>query len=175
MPVPLFHVTGLLAVMTRHFHSGSMMVFMRRWSVPDAVKLLVKYDIRGLGGVPSIATAILQSGLLPDSHQLEAISYGGAAPPKRLGGDVKKRFPNAFINHGWGMTEAAGLHIAISGQDYIDRPEAVGLSIPIGDMRIVDMETRKPVPNGTLGVLHIRGGNVMKGYLNNPSTSSLGV
>lgn len=123
--------------------------------------------------VPSIATAILQSGLLPDDYQLDAISYGGAAPPKRLGGDMRKRFPNAFINHGWGMTEAAGLHIAVSGQDYIDRPDAVGFAIPIGDMRVVDMETGKPLPPNKLGLLHIRGGNVMKGYLNNPSMSCL--
>lgn len=39
-------------------------------------------------------------------------------------------------------------------------------------MRIVDMETRKPVPPNTLGMLHINGGNIMKGYLNNPSESS---
>lgn len=50
MPVPLFHVTGLLAVMTRHFHSGAKMIFMRRWSVPDAVKLILKFNIKGLGG-----------------------------------------------------------------------------------------------------------------------------
>lgn len=50
MPVPLFHVTGLLASMTRMFHIGARMVFMRRWSVPDAVKLLVKFQIRNVGG-----------------------------------------------------------------------------------------------------------------------------
>lgn len=47
--------------------------------------------------MPSIATAILQSGLLPDDFVMEAVSYGGAAPPKRLAADVKKRFPDAFI------------------------------------------------------------------------------
>jgi len=38
-------------------------------------------------------------------------------------------------------------------------------------MRIVDMETRQPVPPNTLGILHIRGGNVMKEYLNNPKAN----
>ncbi|BEJ16856.1 hypothetical protein CspHIS471_0602570 [Cutaneotrichosporon sp. HIS471] len=171
MPVPMFHVTGLLAVTVRVFFAGSKLVFQRRWSVKDAVKLCVDHKIDMLSGVPSIATAILQSGLLPTDFHFAALSYGGAAPAKRLACDVKDRFPTAFINHGWGMTEAAGLHIAISGQDYIDRPDAVGVAIPIGGMRIVD-ENRKEVPPNTLGVLHIRGGNLAKGYLDNPKANA---
>lgn len=49
-PVPLFHVTGLLAGMVRIFASGTKMVFLRRWSVPDAVKLIVEHNIKSLGG-----------------------------------------------------------------------------------------------------------------------------
>jgi acyl-CoA synthetase (AMP-forming)/AMP-acid ligase II len=52
------------------------------------------------------------------------------------------------------------------------KPESVGVCIPIGDMRIVDMETGKPVPTNTLGILQIRGGCVMKEYVNNDSTCS---
>lgn len=47
--------------------------------------------------VPSIATAVLQSGLLPADYQFSAVSYGGAAPAKRLAKDVKDRFPAAFM------------------------------------------------------------------------------
>jgi acyl-CoA synthetase (AMP-forming)/AMP-acid ligase II len=97
IPVPLFHVTGLLAVMVRVFYAGTQMVFMRRWSVPDAVKLIVKNNIKMLSGVPAITTAILQSGLLPKDYHFDALSYGGAPPPKRLGNDVKTRFPAAFM------------------------------------------------------------------------------
>lgn len=167
MPVPLFHVTGLLAQMIRVFVAGTKMIFLRRWSVPDAAKLIVKYNINVVSGVPAITTALLQSGLLPKDHKFDAIAFGGAPPPKRLQGDVRAAYPDAFVNHGWGMTEAAGLFIAIGGGDYVDYPESVGLAIPIGDMRIVDIKTGKPVPAGTLGVLQIRGGCVMKEYLNN--------
>lgn len=43
------------------------------------------------------------------------------------------------------------------------------MCIPIGEMRIVDMESGKPVPTNAMGILQIRGGNVMKEYVNNPS------
>lgn len=171
MPVPLFHVTGLLAQMIRVFVAGTKMIFLRRWSVPDAAKIIVKYNIKVISGVPAITTALLQSGLLPKDWEFSAIAFGGAPPPKRLQGDVRKAYPDTFINHGWGMTEAAGLFIAISGADYEEYPESVGQAIPIGDMRIVDMETKKPVPAGTLGILQIRGGCVMKEYLNNPKAT----
>lgn len=39
-------------------------------------------------------------------------------------------------------------------------------------MRIVDPETRKPIPQGELGLLEIRGSNIFKCYLNNPGTCS---
>lgn len=50
MPVPLFHVTGLLASTVRVFFAGSKMVFQRRWSVPDAVKLILDQKVAMLGG-----------------------------------------------------------------------------------------------------------------------------
>lgn len=97
IPVPLFHVTGLLAIMIRMFVTGAKMVFMRRWSVPDAVKLMIRYNVRMITGVPSITTSILQSGLLPPDYQMDGMTYGGAAPPKRLAADVSERFPGAFV------------------------------------------------------------------------------
>jgi acyl-CoA synthetase (AMP-forming)/AMP-acid ligase II len=121
MPVPLFHVTGLLAQMIRIFVAGSKMIFLRRWSVPDAVKLVVKYNVKMISGVPAITTAILQSGLLPEDYVIDTFSYGGAPPPKRLADDTKKRYPDAFVLHGWGMTEASGLFIAIAGPDCVER------------------------------------------------------
>lgn len=48
--VPLFHVTGLLGWMARAFLVGFKIVFMRRWSVPDAVNLVVQEKIGFIGG-----------------------------------------------------------------------------------------------------------------------------
>lgn len=49
MSVPFFHVTGNISwnAMVRQ---GARMVMMRRWSVPDAIKLIVRYNIKNLGG-----------------------------------------------------------------------------------------------------------------------------
>jgi acyl-CoA synthetase (AMP-forming)/AMP-acid ligase II len=95
--IPIFHVTGCLAILNKAISGGGKLVFQRRWSVPDAVKLILKEKVNVVGGVPAIATAILQSPLLPKDYQFISVAYGGAPPAKRLAGDLAKRFPEALV------------------------------------------------------------------------------
>jgi len=39
-------------------------------------------------------------------------------------------------------------------------------------MQVVDLDTRKPVPQGKPGLVMFRGSTIMKEYLNNPSMSN---
>lgn len=50
LAVPLFHVTGLYGAILRQFQNGQKVVFMRRWSVKDAVKLCVDEQVKFIGG-----------------------------------------------------------------------------------------------------------------------------
>lgn len=169
LPVPLFHVTGSLGWMVRAFVVGARMVFIRRWNVEDAAKLIVEEKVAYFGGVPAVAVAIVQSNLLPKDHIIEGITYGGAPPPQRLAEDIATRFAGASAQHAYGMTETAGLITGVAGQDYIDRPEAVGLAVPTCEIRIVDPVTKQPLPAGEMGILECRGNNIMKEYIDNPS------
>lgn len=97
LPIPLFHCTGGESWLCRAMSIGAAMVFMRRWSVPDAVELIKSEKINVTGGVPSIATALYQSPLLPKDHVFDSISYGGAPPPERLASDLKSRWPKVMM------------------------------------------------------------------------------
>lgn len=172
LAVPLFHCTGTLAWLIRAFLMGHKMVFMRYWSVKEAVKLMQDEKIRVIGGVPAIVTAVMQSGLLPTDHEILGVNYGGAPPPQRLAAEINSRWPAASITHGYGMTETNGQHAAIVGQDYVERPECVGKTQPVSDIKIVDPETFKEVPAGTMGLLFARGPNLMKEYVKNPKATA---
>jgi acyl-CoA synthetase (AMP-forming)/AMP-acid ligase II len=172
LSIPLFHATGCLSILVAAIKSGNKLVFQRRWSVADAVKLIVAENVQSIGGVPAIATAILQSPLLPTDHQFTSVGYGGAPPAKRLAGDLKKRFPAAMLGHGWGMTETNAPHCSVLGQDYVERPTSIGPVLPICQIKIVDPETRKELPQGQAGIILARGPNIMKGYLNNPEATA---
>ncbi|BEJ15421.1 hypothetical protein CspHIS471_0500260 [Cutaneotrichosporon sp. HIS471] len=169
--VPLFHVTGCLGWMMRAWFLGFKIVFMRRWNVDDAVTLCIDEKINLIGGVPAIATAIIQSPKLPKDHVFDGLTYGGAPPPQRLASDIAARWPAASATHAYGMTETNGLQVALTGADYHERPESVGLSIPTSGMRVVD-ETGHPLPPNTMGLLQCSGANIMKCYVDNPTATA---
>jgi len=50
IPVPLFHATGCSAMLMRCIALGGKIVFLRRWSVPYAVKVIVQEGVNFLGG-----------------------------------------------------------------------------------------------------------------------------
>lgn len=166
LAVPLFHVTGSIALTLRAVNLGSKIVFQRRWSVPDAIKLILEHKVTYIGGVPSIAVAIVQSPDLPRDYTFTAISYGGAPPPTRLAGDLRKRWPDLGLGTTWGMTETNSIHTTLGGDDYINRTTCSGPPIPIGEVKVVDPETRLEVPRGQMGLILARGSNIMKCYFN---------
>lgn len=122
--------------------------------------------------VPAIVTAVLRSPLLPRSHAIEGITYGGSPPPQRLAADITQRWPLVALSHGFGMTETNGIATCVAGPDYLERPESVGHPNPISDIKIVDPESKKPLPPGEVGLLLCHGSNLMKGYVDNPSEHS---
>lgn len=121
LSIPLFHVQGCLSWLVSAIDAGSKLVFLRRWSVPDAVKIMVEEKVGKIGGVPAICTAVLQSPLLPKDFQLQSTSFGGAQPPDRLPRDLVKRFPALIPATGWGMTETNGLLTGFCGMEYVNK------------------------------------------------------
>ncbi|WOO76932.1 3-[(3aS,4S,7aS)-7a-methyl-1,5-dioxo-octahydro-1H-inden-4-yl]propanoyl:CoA ligase [Vanrija pseudolonga] len=170
--IPFFHVTGCLGWLVRAIGSGFKLVFMRRWSTRVVLDLIKAEKVNVIGGVPAIVTAILQSPLLPKDTEMLSVNYGGAPPPERLPGDLTRRWPNSAISHGYGMTETNAMHMAVNGQDYIQRPTTVGVPTPISEVKIVDPETRKELPTGQMGLLLARGVNIMKEYVGDPKATA---
>ncbi|MBL9077447.1 MAG: MFS transporter [Planctomycetes bacterium] len=80
---------------------------------------------------------------------------------------------------GYGCTECAPV-VATSTPGYRaagfyqagSRRGAVGRPLPGVSVRIVDPETRAPLPVGTAGLVLVRGANVMRGYLGRPDLTA---
>ncbi|WVQ96199.1 hypothetical protein IAU59_003302 [Kwoniella sp. CBS 9459] len=164
LAIPLFHVTGCLSWLMRAFFAGSKMVLMRRWDTAEAVRLIQSENVRIIGGVPAVVNAIKQSPLLPPSQTFDTVFYGGAPPSKQMAGEVKSRWPKTGLVQGYGLTETNAYVCSVAGADYLDRPDSTGPPVPICDLKIVDPETRKPLPQGETGLLLIKGPQVMKCY-----------
>lgn len=48
--IPLFHATGCLSIMVSAIRNGGKLVFQRRWSVKDAIKLIKEEKVVSIGG-----------------------------------------------------------------------------------------------------------------------------
>jgi acyl-CoA synthetase (AMP-forming)/AMP-acid ligase II len=59
-----------------------------------------------------------------------------------------------------------------SGEEYFRHPDSVGRLVPGADLRVVDPETGRDVPAGSIGELWFRGPNVVRGYWNKPAESA---
>jgi acyl-[acyl-carrier-protein]-phospholipid O-acyltransferase / long-chain-fatty-acid--[acyl-carrier-protein] ligase len=80
---------------------------------------------------------------------------------------------------GYGCTECAPV-VAVNGQDYrapgfrqvARKRSGIGHPLPGISVRVIDPETGELLPNGTPGMLVVRGPNVMQGYLGRPDKTA---
>jgi long-chain acyl-CoA synthetase len=167
LSVPLFHVTGCHGVLLGSLVQGGKLVMMHRWDPERALELIEAEGVTSFGGVPAMVWQLLDAPSFSkrDTDTLQSISYGGAPAPPALLQGIAEAFPNAAAANGYGITETSSVLSLNAGADYLERPESVGLPLPICDLRVVD-ESGQELPAGELGELHVRGPNVVKGYWN---------
>jgi long-chain acyl-CoA synthetase len=170
--IPFFHTTGFNAVVLPALINGQKMVCQRRFDAGEALMLIEREGINSIGGVPAVAIQLLQH---PDRDKydlstLELVSYGGAAAPTALVGEIARETPG-LPGSGWGMTETSATHTHHIGEDYLNRPDSCGPAAPVGDLRIVD-DAGNDLPVGDVGELLAYGPNVVKGYWNRPDATA---
>ncbi|MBR0778624.1 acyl--CoA ligase [Bradyrhizobium diazoefficiens] len=173
LPVPFFHVTGCHSIMIPALANGSKIVLMYKWNAEAALELIERERINGVSGVPSMTWQLLESPdfLRRDISSLEGLSYGGAAASPELTLKIAALFPGKFGGTGYGATETSSVSTSNGAEDYLARPDSVGPAVPGCDLRVID-EAGNTLPPGAIGELEIYGGNVVKGYWNNPQATA---
>jgi long-chain acyl-CoA synthetase len=171
--VPLFHVTGNVAVMLSCFTAGLKLVIMYRWDPERALELIEREEVTNFVGVPTQSWDLLESPRFGDfdTSSLMAVGGGGAPAPPRLVDRVAKSFQRASPNIGYGMTETNAYGPQNTGVDYIAHPTSTGRSTPILQVEIRDPDG-KAVPIGDPGEIWMKGPNVIRGYWNKPEATA---
>jgi len=172
LSVPFFHTTGCQSTMIPGFVAGLKLVMMRKWDAEAALKLIARERITSAGGVPTIVWQLIEHPHFGqhDLSSLEGFAYGGAPAPAELVRRIKSTLPRSFASTAWGMTETSAPFTVVVGEDYETHPASVGPALPVGDIRVVDANS-KDVPLGQSGELWVRGPNVVKGYWRNPQAT----
>jgi long-chain acyl-CoA synthetase len=173
--VPLFHVTGSIAVLNPHVYTGAKIVMMHRWDPVRAFQIIERERINAAGGVPTIAWQLIEHPERSkyDLSSLETVSYGGAPSAPELVRKIREMFPNAQPGNGWGMTETTGTVTVHSGEDYLNRPESCGPPTPVADLKVVDpIDGVTVLPPGQVGEIWAKGPHIAAGYWNKPEATA---
>jgi long-chain acyl-CoA synthetase len=174
LPVPFFHVTGCHSVLAPNMMSGGKIVLMYKWDPGKALELIEKERCNAMTSVPAMVWQLMEHPDFKtrDLSSFEGLTYGGAAAAPELTQKAKELFPASWPGQGYGATETSSVATANTGEDYLQRPDSVGLPPPVNDIKIVAPESEDPLPVGEVGEICIYGPNVVKGYWHKPEATA---
>ena len=176
LSVPLFHATGLHAVLMASAITGRKIVMMPdKWNPEVALELIERERVTAFTGVPTMVQSMLASPDLAkrDVSSLKALGSGGAPPPAGLAKAVSEKFKGASPGQGYGLTEVNALACTFTGQDYVKFPTACGRVVPGVEVQIwPEDKDDAPLPPDTPGRVMIRGPTVMREYWGQPQATA---
>jgi acyl-[acyl-carrier-protein]-phospholipid O-acyltransferase/long-chain-fatty-acid--[acyl-carrier-protein] ligase len=144
-----------------------------------AISELVRdYRITFLLATPTFLQAYTRRCSPEDFGSLEFVVVGAEKLPERLALAFEDRFGVRPLE-GYGATECSPV-VAVNTRDFRApgfrqvgaKRGHIGHPLPGISVRVVDPETREPLPAGVPGLLLVRGPNVMQGYLGKPEKTA---
>ncbi len=173
LAVPLFHVTGCVAVMLSCVVAGCKLVILHKWNAERALELIERERITNFVGVPTMSWDLLESPDFArrDTSSLKAVGGGGAPAPPELVRRIDRGFRNGAPGIGYGMTETNAYGPQNAGPDYLRRPTSCGRTVPVVEIKVTD-ESGAALAPGNVGEIWFRGPNLIRGYWNRPDATA---
>jgi long-chain acyl-CoA synthetase len=164
--LPMSHAVGLSVVLLGSLLSGATLYLSWRFDPVAALSALEKDKLTVVLGAPSMFSLLADYAKLKSLKSLyypalRIISSSGAPLPPALKTQIENLFGQMLYN-GYGVTECSpNISQAVVGERRTDT--SVGRVIPGVEVHLVGSDG-KPVTEGQVGELWVRGPNVMKGY-----------
>lgn len=162
--LPVYHTHGLFVGMNTVLFSGGQLVLHRKFNADAVMKDLHRASC--FMGVPTFYSRLLQhKDLNTASTQHMRLFVSGSAP---LLAETHKAFHDRSghtILERYGMTETN--MIASNPYGGARRAGTVGFPLPHVEVSITDQTKGTKLPNGTDGMIEVRGPNVFQGYWRN--------
>lgn len=177
---PVFHVAAANAGVFPMIFAGGSLYIQADFKPAEVVRALSEERIGMTVLVPAMIQACLTA--VPDAAErrydaLRLIHYGGSPIAEATLRRALEVFQCDF-SQGYGMTEATGGITYLTAGDHrralAENPGlllSAGRPLPGTEIRIVDLDDR-PLPNGQIGEIVVRGPQVMKEYWNQPQATA---
>ncbi len=166
--MPLFHVHGLMGATLSTLNSGGTIVVPPRFSASSFWPHIQAHDVNWYSAVPTIHQILLSRDDDVRAPFRFIRSCSAALAPAVLS-QLETRF-DAPVLEAYAMTEASHQMSSNPLPPGVHKPGSVGMGTGV-EITILD-EQSNPLPGGEQGEVSIRGGNVTKGYHNNPEANA---
>ena len=176
--MPLFHIGGGGWATAGQF-AGARSIIMRDVDPSAMLTLIEKHRITHAFAVPVLLQFALAMPNIAttDFSSLELIAYGASPISEAVLEGAIKAFKCPFMQV-YGLTETTGVVTVLGPEDHDlssankGRLRSCGKPFTGIELRIVDSDTGKDVPNGEVGEIWIRSRQIMKGYWNMPEETA---
>jgi long-chain acyl-CoA synthetase len=152
---PWFHAMGTIGGLNLTTLTGTTLVLHLRFEPERYLADAERYRVTGMGGAPPIYVALLQHPDIDkrDLSSVRGISSGAAPLPVEILDELNRRFPDAVVGEGYGLTEVTmGATSNPSWRSGSRKPGTVGVPVFDTEVKLVD------------GEVCIRGPQVMRAY-----------
>ncbi len=167
--LPIFHTHGLFVASNVILLAGASMIFLSKFDPDEMIRHLPRAT--SMMGVPTFYVRLLQHpALTKELVKHVRLFVSGSAP---LLADTHKEW-EARTGHRilerYGMTET---NMNTSNPYDGDRVAGtVGFPLPGVELRITDPETGRPLAQGEIGMIEVKGPNVFQGYWRMPEKTA---
>lgn len=174
--IPLFHVYGMVAVLTFAVSMASSMIMVpNARDIDDVLGAIDTFKPTIFMGVPSLYNAInIRPDVVAGKYDLSSIRacISGSAP---LAPETKRRFEEltgGTVAEGFGMSEAPTATHCNPFRG-VNKVGSIGMPFPDVECRIVSLDDEvSDMPVGEIGELVLRGPVMMTGYHNMPTETA---
>lgn len=167
IPVPIYHITGLVALMGLFVYSGATTYLHARYNAQKILDCIEREQITFMHGSPTVFLKLLDyKDQYPNLKSLRMLACGSSYTPLEKMHQFHKWLPYTQFKVIYGMTETASPALICP----YDSPTSIyataaGLPIPGVSVKIVN-EQNEECEIGEIGTLLIKGTNVTTCYYN---------
>ena len=169
---PLYHCAVLTGEFLTALVKGTKIRFYSGTFNPAVVlKMLKDYDITAFCGTPTLLSMMARFKRKSNADVLKHICISGECMSAETGLSIAKAFPDAEIYHIYGLTEACPRVAYLPPSKFKENADCVGVPLRSVSLKIVSADGSL-VGKNEIGVLWVKGDNVMAGYYKNPQKTN---